>query len=166
MVEYINIHIFILYHKFSITLIKFDDSGSISARVTALESAGSGLTDTQSTQLTTIYNYVNTLQTVHGIDTGKTVLLTNSYGSTTLSYTTTKDYTYIIAFAGACGYNIHVNRTLTITGTYDSRFYYVGADTQNAYAILVNPKSGCGISSTINPNAGYLSGMTVIGVTD
>src|SRR5574344_2579721 len=58
MVEYINIHIFILYHKFSITLIKFDDSGSISARVSALESAGSGLTDTQSTQLTAIYNEV------------------------------------------------------------------------------------------------------------
>src|SRR5574344_109475 len=78
-----------------ITLTRFDDSESISNRVTILESAGSGgLTDTQATQLSGLYNkLVN--------DAGKTTLWTNpsptsSFAAQTITVSDMTKYTYII----------------------------------------------------------------------
>src|SRR5574344_652091 len=83
-----------------ITLTRFDDSESISARVSALESAGSGgLTDTQATQLSGLYNkLVN--------DAGKTTLWTNpspmsNFAAQTITVSDMTKYTYII-IRGIC----------------------------------------------------------------
>src|SRR5574344_343731 len=142
-----------------ITLTRFDDSESISNRVTILESAGSGgLTDTQATQLSGLYNkLVN--------DAGKTTLWTNpsptsAFAAQTITVSDMTKYTYIII-------KIVLNATSDIVYAYNAFTYPIPSNNSagisaggNSY--IVGRPISFSSSTSIYFNSGeYISGTWV-----